>query len=167
MPLMDAPVVPNMNPAAAQTWSAVEFAMPRLLKFIDDLTEEQLFQVPAGFRNSIATLLCHIAGSELSFAHLLTGRQLSAEQKAEYFLGRNDGLLIEPKGETKESLRAKLDTGRAALKETLLQIQPEDLEKTFDGPNGNQATTRWFLTVIAIHPSLHMGQMLMVKQHLK
>jgi uncharacterized damage-inducible protein DinB len=165
MPLMDLPVVPNMNPAVAQTWCALEFAGQRLPKFIEDLTEEQLFQVPAGFRNSIATLLCHLAGTELSFAHTFTGRRMSDEQKAEYFLGRNDGLLIEPKGETKESLLAKLDIGRAALKEALLQV--EDLEKTFPGPGGNEATTRWFLTVIAIHPSLHLGQMQLVKQNLK
>jgi uncharacterized damage-inducible protein DinB len=167
MPLMDVPVVPNMNPAAAQTWSVLDFGRQSLLKLIEGLTEEQLFQVPAGFRNSIATLLCHIAASELSFAHVLTGSQISDEQKAAYFMGRNDGLLIEPKGETQESLLAKLDTARAAMKEALLQIAPEDLEKTFGRPDGMEATMRWYLAVIGFHASWHMGHMQMVKQHLK
>lgn len=167
MPLMDVPVVPNMNPAAAQTWSVLDFGRQNLLKLIEDVTAEQLFQVPAGFRNSIATLLGHIAGAEFSFAHLLTGRQLSDEQKAEYFMGRKDGLLIEPKGETKESLLAKLDTARAALKEALLRIAPEDLEKTFARPDGNQATMRWYLALIGFHTSWHLGHMQMVRQHLK
>lgn len=123
--------------------------------------------MPAGFRNSIATLLCHIAGSDMAFAHGLTGRTMSDELRAEYFLGRNDGLLIEPKGETKESLLAKLDKARAALKEALLQIASEDLDKTIERPNGMQVTLRWYLTVIGIHASVHIGHIQMVKQNLK
>lgn len=167
MALMDVPAVPDMNPAAAQVWYVLEFGRQGLQKAIEGLTEEQLFQVPAGFKNSVATLLCHIAGADMGFAHGLTGRTMSDELKAEYFIGRNDGLLIEPKGETKESLVAKLDKARTALKEALVQISPEDLDKTFDRPNGNQVTMRWYLTVIGFHASIHIGHIQMVRQNLK
>ncbi len=166
MPLLDVPGVPQMHPAAAEAWYVLEFGRERLLKEVEGLTEEQLFTVPAGFRNSIATLLCHIAGSDMAFAHNLSNRTMPDELKAEYFLGRNDNLLIEPKGETKESLLAKFDRSRAALKEALLQLTAEDVEKTLERPGGMQITMRWMLALVGYHATLHIGQIQMVKQHL-
>lgn len=159
--------VPNMNPTVTGYWHVLEHGKLGITNIIKDLTEAQLFEVPAGFRNSIATLLIHVAATEIGLATSLAGETLSPEAKAEYYIGRtDDGLLIEPKGETKESLLAKFDKARASLKEQLLKLTDADLERTITRPNGMQIPMRQYLGVYAAHPALHLGHMQYVKQNL-
>lgn len=164
---MDFQAVPNMNPTVLGFWHVLEHGKVGLTNAVKDLTDEQLFEVPAGFRNNIATILIHVAASETGLAHALAGQEISPEVRAEYFIGRtDDGLLIEPKGETKASLLAKFDRARGNLKEALLKLTEADLDRTITRPNGMQLPMRQYLSIYAAHPALHLGHIQYVKQSL-
>lgn len=164
---MDFQAVPNMNPTVTGYWHVLEHGKLGISNAVKDLADEQLFEVPAGFRNSIATLLIHVAATEVGLAHFLTGQTTSDELRAEYYIGRtDDGLLIEPKGETKASLLAKFDKARGLVKEALLKLTEADLERTITRPNGMQLPMRQYLAIYAAHPALHLGHIQYVKQNL-
>ncbi|HYF77146.1 MAG TPA: DinB family protein [Symbiobacteriaceae bacterium] len=164
---MDFQAVPNMNPTVVGIWHVLEFGKLGTANAIKDLTDEQLFAVPAGFRNSIATIIIHVAATEVGLAHTLAGQELPADLRSAYYMGRtDDGLLIEPKGETKESLLAKFDQARALLKEALLKLTDADLDRTLTRANGTQVPMRQLLGLYAAHPALHLGHIQYVKQAL-
>ncbi|MDF2629576.1 MAG: hypothetical protein K0R39_3407 [Symbiobacteriaceae bacterium] len=159
--------VPNMNPTVVGVWHVLEHGKLGLTNAIKDLTEEQLFELPAGFRNNIATLIMHVAATEAGFAYTLSGQQMAPEVRAEYYIGRtDDGLLIEPKGETRESLLAKFDKARELLKDALLRLTEADLERSISRANGMQLPMRQFLGIYGAHPALHLGHIQLIKQAL-
>jgi uncharacterized damage-inducible protein DinB len=166
MPVFDVPQDSGLDPVIAPYWSLAEFAKERMLKLIEGMTPEQLAQRPAGFNNSIATLVNHVAATEVNFSHLLLGRKVPDELAAEYLLDRPQSPLPQPEGETVESLTAKVEKARAILREALGTLRAGDLERLIDRPNGNQVSVRWLLTLMGYHISLHNGQMQMIKQHL-
>lgn len=167
MPRYDIAPEPGLDPVAAAVWNVLEFGKPHLLKQIEGLTPEQLAARPAGFKNSLATLVCHVAGSEISFAHTLLGREMPQELKDEYWMGRDGEYLRQAQGETVESLTAKLEKARAILKEALATVRAADLDRVITRPSGVEVTVRWLLALIAHHASLHIGQMQMLRQHLE
>lgn len=166
MSRLDVPVEASLGPVAAVVWNQLEFGRKGLLKQMEGLAPEQLAARPAGFKNSLAALLCHIAGSEVNFACILKGETFTDELKAEFFMGRVEGLLRQPEGESVESLTAKLNQSRAAMKEALAGLGEADLERVFPGPGGSEYTMRWLLALIPHHASMHLGQMQMLRQHL-
>lgn len=158
------PAHPEFHPYLAAVAASVEFAKSRASRFIKDLTPEQLDAVPAPFKNSIATLVLHIAATHVSFAHSLRGAQVPAELAAEFKLDQEGELLPAATGETVESLLEKLERGTALLIETLGQI--EDPQPEAEVPFGGEhtATNAFMLGVVTLHGHQHIGQILLLRQ---
>jgi len=165
--VIDFPQDPGLDLAVAPTWNVIEFARPRLYRLLEGLTPEQLATRPAGFGNSIASLVVHMAAAEVSFAYIIKGEPMPDELAAEFPVrGPSDTPLPEIQGETAISLAAKVEKARAILREALGSLTAGDLDKVLKFPFGAELTARWLLTLIPYHWATHHGQIQMIKQHL-
>ncbi|MDF2627385.1 MAG: hypothetical protein K0R39_1216 [Symbiobacteriaceae bacterium] len=162
---MDIQKEAGFDPAIAGIWYAYKFGRSRFERLLTGLTPEQLAARPAGFNNSIAALVLHVAGTEVGFAHLLWGQELPADLKAEFLMDQRGQTLPQPEGETVESLVAKLHKGEGMIKEALAGLKAEDLDREVS-PMGSPVTLRWLVSLVAYHATNHFGQLQMIKQHL-
>jgi len=147
--------------------AALDFGLGRLKDAIRDLTPEQLAAVPAGdsFKNSIATLVVHLAGTEVSFAYRFRGEAVPANLEAEYLLDKpHHPALPAPEGETAESLIAKLEKARAILSEAAAQLTDADLDREWQGPGGRKMTVRTLLAILPQHQGQHYGHIQYLKR---
>lgn len=165
MAAMDIQKEPGFDPTIAGVWYAYKFGRGRFDRLLAGLTPEQLAQRPAGFHNSIAALVLHVAGTEVGFAHLLWGTEVPEDLKAEFLLTQRAQTLPQPEGETAESLIAKLHKAEGMIKEALAGLKAEDLDRVVT-PMGSEVTLRWLLSLVSYHATNHFGQLQMIKQHL-
>jgi len=164
MPTMDVSVSADLAPFAAQALGAVEFGKARLLAALEGQSPEQLAAVPAGFSNSIASLVVHIAGTEVTMAHGILGRPLPDDLKAEYLRDRPQNPIPQPAGETVATLTAKREKALGILRQALAGLTAEDVAREVPlGPN-RSATVRWMLTALPNHQMQHFGQIQMIKK---
>jgi uncharacterized damage-inducible protein DinB len=166
VPTLDIERDTHMDERIAPIWDTVAFGTAQLLKVLDGLTPEQLLERPVGFKNSLAGLAVHLAGANISFAHLIHERQMDDELKSAYLLTGKLNEIQQPEGETFLSLIAKITTSNRILKEALREVNPADTARVLVRPSGYEVTIRWYLTLIAYHQSAHIGQMQMIRQHL-
>jgi|GEM_PF-996063 len=145
--------------------SDLDFATRQLKRHLKDLTPEQLTMVPDGLSNSIATIVVHMAGSEVYFAYSLLGKKVPDEHKTTFLMGQgDDGLLRPALGETVESLTAKLDQARAMLLESLVALADTNLDEELPWGKEAKATRRFYLSLLPYHFSSHTGQIQMVRK---
>lgn len=146
--------------------ASLDFGFGRVKGLIQDLTPEQLEAVPAGFSNSIATLIVHIYSLEARLGFGIPGKEVPADVAAE--LGLNlvrTQTLPEVKGETAASLLAKMEKSRGLLLEALGQMTEADLDREMQfGPR--KAPVRWVLSLLPEHQGQHFGHMQMIKKAL-
>jgi uncharacterized damage-inducible protein DinB len=161
------PAHPELHPYLAAVASSVEFGKNRLIQSMQGLTPEQLHATPAGFTNSVATLVLHVAAANVSFAHRLKGERVPDELKAVYKLDQPQSPLPVAVGETVESLTEKLERATALLIETLGSIKEPNLEQEIPFGKEHTATMPFVYGVISIHPTLHHGQIQMLLKALK
>lgn len=165
MPLFDVTKTPGIDPVVGAYLSTLDFGRPNLIKAIKNLTPEQLEQKPAKFKNSIATLVVHIAATEVSFAHRIMGQKMSDELKAE-FPPHTEELLPEIKGLTADDLVAKLEKSRAILMEVLKGLTAEDLRREIVANPERSMTVEFYVALLPIHFMSHAGHIQMLIQHL-
>lgn len=160
----DLSVPVDLNPFVAGVAASLDFGFRWIQALVEELTPEQLARVPAGFRNSIATLIVHTAGSEIYYAHRLTGTEIPDELKLEYLLDKPLSPLPAATGETAQSLIAKMVKAREVLLKAIARVSEADLlrEANF-GPD--QQGVRWVLSLLPNHQAMHLGQVLLIKQH--
>jgi uncharacterized damage-inducible protein DinB len=155
----------QLHPFVAGVASSLDFGHRWLQGVIKELTPEQLAALPTGFHNSIATLVVHIAGSEIYYAHRLMKADVPDNLKREYLLDKPLSPLPVAVGETPESLTAKLTTARQILLAAVAKVSEADLDREADyGPD--QQGIRWVLSLLPNHQAIHLGQVLLVRQHI-
>ncbi|HYF92802.1 MAG TPA: DinB family protein [Symbiobacteriaceae bacterium] len=165
MAVYDVQAEKGMDPTITGFWCAYAFGRGRFRRLLEGLTPEQLVQTPAGFNNSIAALVVHVAAAEVSFAHMIFGKEVPAELKADLLLDRPQSPLPQPADETVQSLAAKLERSERLIKEALSTLKAEDLDRELSF--GTQPLTmRWLLSLITYHATNHFGQLQMIKQRL-
>lgn len=155
----------DLHPFVAGVASSLDFGLRWLKGIVGDLTPEQLAKKPAGFHNSIATLIVHTAGSEIYYAHRLAGTEVPDDLKREYLLDKPLSPLPEPVGETAESLTAKMVKARAVLLGAMAGVSEADLAREA-GFGPDQQGVRWVLSLLPNHQAMHLGQILVIKQHI-
>jgi hypothetical protein len=143
--------------------ATLDFGLGRLKTVLEGLTPEQLTQVPAGLKNSIATLILHMCGTEINMAHRVTGKAVPVELKEALNLHLPQNPLPAATGETVASLLVKLDQARMLFKESISQLTDKDLEKEFEFPNGRKATYKYLCTLLPHHQGQHLGHIQYIK----
>jgi uncharacterized damage-inducible protein DinB len=165
MATLDIQKEPGFDPTIAGIWYAYKFGRSRFDQLLQGLSPEQLAQRPAGFHNSIAALVLHVASTEVGFAHLLWGTEVPADLQAEFQMEKRGQTLHQPEGETAETLVTKLHKAEGMIKEALAGLKAEDLDRVL-APMGSEVTMRWLLSLVSYHATNHFGQLQMIKQHL-
>ncbi|MFZ5815702.1 MAG: DinB family protein [Bacillota bacterium] len=164
MPTMDVTRHEGLHPAVGAYLSALDLGRSRLINSIKNLSPEQLEQRPAGFKNSIATLVVHCAATEVSFAHRIMGKPVPEELLAE-FPPHKEELLPVITGETAESLQAKLQKSRAILQEAVKGLTAADLTRVIQPAPDRSYTVEWLLALLPVHLMGHVGHIQMIRQH--
>jgi len=160
----DVSVPADLSPFVAGVAASLDFGSRWLKSLVGELTPEQLAKEPAGFRNSIATLIVHIGAAEIYYAQRLTGTDVPDDLKRDYLLGRPLSPLPAPAAETAESLTAKMVKAREVLLKAMAQVTEADLAREADfGPD--QQGVRWVLSLLPNHQAMHLGQILLLRQH--
>ncbi|MGE5673193.1 MAG: DinB family protein [Mycobacterium leprae] len=164
---MDVSVPADLHPFVAGVAASLDFGFTRMKAAIADLTPEQLAKKPEAFHNAIATLVFHVAGSEISFAHRIIGAEVPADLKAEYMLDvpHAQGLPA-PASATAESLTAQLTKAHQLLLANLARVTEADLAREIPFGPDRQVTLRWMLALLPNHAAQHMGHIQLIKQHL-
>jgi uncharacterized damage-inducible protein DinB len=147
--------------------AALDFGFDRVKDLIKDLTPEQLEAVPAGYRNSIATLIVHTYGLEARLAYKLRGQEVPEAVAAELLLNLpRTEVLPAVTGETAASLTAKMEKARGLLFETLGTLTEADLDREFEFGPGRKVPIRYALALLPQHQGQHYGHMQMIKKAL-
>jgi uncharacterized damage-inducible protein DinB len=165
MPTMDVTRFEGLDPVVATYLGTLDLGRSRLIAAIKNLTPEQLTKKAGNFRNSIATLVVHIAATEISFAHRIMGKPVPEELQAE-FPPHKEELLPEITGETVEGLLAKLEKSRAILQEAVQGLTAADLNREIALGPERAATVAWFLALLPVHLMAHTGHIQMLRQHI-
>jgi uncharacterized damage-inducible protein DinB len=162
--IMDLTVTPGLHPVVAHILAGVDFGRTRLSGTIKDLSPEQLIQAPVGFPNSIATLVVHIASTEVRLAHSLNGEPLPDDLAEEFLRNQPQNPLPQAKGETIESLQAKLTKSRSILLGALSRLSDPDLTREIVFNPDRSVTVRWILVLLTNHQMLHLGHIQMIRK---
>ncbi|BAD40738.1 DinB family protein [Symbiobacterium thermophilum] len=149
------------------------FGLRTIQGAIRDLTPEQLAFVPPGLANSIATLVLHVAATEVVVAEQVLGRRAAEDLRRAVLLDRYTPAPGAPipaadPGETAESLIGKLERARAEVLGALEALTPADLERTFPfRPGGRPQPLTFFLQLLPFHIASHYGQIALIKRFLR
>jgi len=161
----DLSVPADLSPFVAGVAASLDFGSRWLKGLVGELTPEQLAKEPAGFRNSIATLVVHIGAAEIHYAHQLTGIEVPDDLEREYLMEVPPNPLPAAAAETAESLTAKLEKARAILLRAMARVTEADLAREAEfGPD--QQGVRWVLSLLPNHQAMHLGQILLLRKHL-
>jgi uncharacterized damage-inducible protein DinB len=163
---MDVEIPAGSEPQVAMASASLEAGQRRIFDLIAPLTPEQLEQVPAGLANSIATLVVHVAATELRMASRLRGpgAEIPAAQRAAYRLDLPQNPLPAISGETADTLRNKAVQARALLREAFAGLRAADLGRELAAGPDRTITPRWMLVMLPLHQVQHYGQMQMVRR---
>lgn len=147
--------------------SALDFGFTRVKDLVKDLTPEQLEAVPAGFSNSIATLIIHTYGLEGRLSFTLKGQQVPEDVAADLLLNLpRTQTLPAVTGQTAESLLAKMEKAHGLLLETFSTLTEEDLKRELPMGPGRTVAAKFMVTLLPQHQGQHYGHMQMVKKAL-
>lgn len=163
---MDVKTYPDMHPAAGFALGALDFGRGRLIAAIEELTPEQLSARPHPFNNDIATLINHIAATEVRFSHMIQGKPLSDELEAQFLLNQPQSPLPRPEGETVASLKAKLETSMQHVTEMLKNVSEEDFARVIPAGPDRSFTVQWMVALLPLHQQQHLGQIQMLRKHI-
>lgn len=152
---------------AAGIAAALDFGFARVKGFVKDLTPAQLEAVPAGYSNSIATLIIHTYGLEGRLSYSLRGQQVPEAVAAELLLNLpRTQTLPEVKGETAESLLAKMEKAHGLLLATLAELTEADLDREMPMGPDRKVQARYMLSLLPQHQGQHYGHMQYIKKAL-
>jgi uncharacterized damage-inducible protein DinB len=145
-------------------------ARRRLLRDLEGMRRESLDAIPLWGRNSIGTLLYHVAAIELDWAYadLLEGSQGFPDGTEDWFpvdVRERDGRLT-PVVEPLQRHLDRLEWTRSRFLEVLGGLTDPDLERTFsngDDENGGS----WILHHLLQHEAEHRGQIAEIRTALE
>lgn len=152
---------PGLPPALAVHYGLIENGFQRLTRLVANMTPAELeYLGPAGNRNSTATLLAHLALTDLDYLHCLKGEPVPADLAARFGpYHTEEGLLPPVTGRTVDDLLAQyaevIDLGRDYLR----GLADSDAGRTVTVEWWSQpATLRYVLWHMAGHSMFHQGQ---------
>lgn len=166
MSAIDLKTYDHLGPAADLTLGSLNFGRALLKGTIKDLTPEQLAAKPANFKNDIATLVVHIAATEVLFSHLIMGREIPESLAADYLLDQQGETLPRAEGETVESLISKLDAAFEYVHEMLKGLSEDDMPRIIEAGPGRKFSVRWMIGLLPMHQLLHRGHIQMLRNRL-
>lgn len=149
------------EPQLSLLFGQIESAEQWLTWLIEDCTPAELtYRGPAGDRNSIATLVLHIAGCNLKWLYELFQREpVPAPLRERFLFHDDDGPMPEMTGYSADQLLALHRESVARLREYLLTLSDGDLDRRISMGPDMEATVRWGLWHLAEHSMLHQGHM--------
>ncbi len=145
-------------------WAA-ETVRARTLRTIDGLTGEQLDLRSPASRNSIATLLYHVAHAEVWWLELLHGAGRDADIKdllPHAYPAGMEHPLPEVSGEPPVRHVVRLATTRAVFLEHFRSIDGEEFRRPRERA-GHVISPLWVLQHVAEHEAHHRGQMALIR----
>lgn len=128
-------------------------------KAIGQLSDDQLFAIPAEGSNSIAVIVQHMAGNMQSrWTNFLTedGEKSWRSRDREF----------EPTNQDRKTLEGEWEKGWSCLLDTLKSLAPEDLEKEIS-IRGEKLTAYDAIIRQLMHYSSHVGQIVYAAKVLK
>ncbi|CAL1518290.1 DinB family protein [Chitinophaga sp. MM2321] len=114
-------------------------------------SEEALWRVPTGIKNSAGTLTLHLCGNLQHFIGAVLGQTGYVRNRELEFSARNI---------PKEELLLQIGATRRIVLTVILALSPEDLEKIYTERvlAGELTTTGHFLVHLLAHLGYHLGQ---------
>ena len=153
-------------PELALGLAALEDARRRTRAAVAGLDQATLDWEPPASRNSIGTLLYHIAATEMEWlsVELLGGRELSSAVAHLLPHGVRDeqGALVRVRGETAEDHLARLDATRGHLVAALEAMSAEEWRRPRPSVGGT-VTPAWVLHHLGQHEAEHRGQIQLLR----
>lgn len=149
------------EPQLSLLFGQIEMAQQFLTWLIRRCPPSELeYRGPAGDRNSIATMVLHIAGTNLQWVYKLFLNQPIPDHLKERFLFHDgESVMPEVTGLTADELLARHQESVEHVRQYLLTLTDADLDRRVSmGPNAD-ATFRWGLWHLAEHSMLHQGHM--------
>jgi uncharacterized damage-inducible protein DinB len=153
-------------PELALGLAALEDARRRTRATVTSLNESTINWEPPASRNSIGTLLYHIAATEMEWlsVELLGGRELSSAvaQLLPHGVRDEQGALVRVRGETAEDHLARLDATRRHLVAALEAMSDAEWRRPRPTAQGT-VTPAWVLHHLAQHEAEHRGQIQLLR----
>lgn len=152
---------PDLSPALATPFSLIEHAFRRLTNLVKEMSHAELeYRGPDGTINSTATLLAHLAHTDLEYFHQIMGMPIPPELEAEYGPGRApDDTLPVVTGQTATELLARYRDVLDLVRSYLMTQTDSDALRSVTIPWWPEpATVRYVLWHIAGHSMFHQGQ---------
>lgn len=122
---------------------------------IRTLPAEALDWSPGAEMNSIGVLAAHVAGSELYWIGDIAGQTPT---------GRVRELEFRTHGLDQDALQRLLDAALALARETLQNLNPQELDQVHSTPDGRTVTAGWALLHALEHAGLHTGHIQLTAQ---
>lgn len=165
---LDVRLDPILPPLVALLWGQIEDARRQLQELVAGMDQPALeYRGPTGDDNSTASLLAHLALSDLSFARHCFGTEIPVDVRARFGPNRDEaGRLPVVTGVPAAELLDRVDTAHGYLRRGMAGLQDTDLDRVLPLFRGNDGTLRWVLWHVADHHMLHQGQIRTLKRHL-
>ena len=138
-----------------------------LLNLIQDLTVEELNEIPAGFNNNIIWNVAHLTAAQQGVCYLRAGLDLKIEEQ--YFL------FYKPESKPEQFVNAEeVEKIKQMLLSTLDQLQADHQQNVFT--NYIPWTTRYGVNIknieealdfLPFHEGLHLGYIMALKRVVK
>jgi len=137
-----------------------EMAREQLHKWVDPLTNEQLWRKPYPYGNSVGHLILHLTGN-LSY-------YIGARVAETGYVRNRDLEFTDPKPRPKEEVLAAFDRTIAMVVETIRKQKPEDWLKEYSAEREPEAKERFNIFLrSAGHAYHHVGQIIYLANELK
>lgn len=161
---------PGLDPALAVPFGLMENAFRRLTHLVKGTSVDELeYTGPPGNHNSIATLIAHIARTDLEYLHCIMGVPVAPELEAEFGPDRTEDDHLPPvAGQTAAELlgrcRRVLEMTRAYLQ---TQTEADAIRPVTVPWWPEPATLRYVLWHMAGHSMFHQGQIRRLREWYK
>lgn len=147
------------DPQLSLLYGQIDTAQQFLFWLIQRCTPDELeYRGPAGDRNSIASLVLHIAGCNLQWVFKVLQRQpIPADLQERFICHEGEGPLPEVRGLSAQELMDRHRETVGMVKAYMLTLRDTELDRVVSlGPRVD-ASVRWGLWHLAEHSMLHQG----------
>ncbi|PHR73632.1 MAG: hypothetical protein COA67_02585 [Lutibacter sp.] len=140
------------------------FNRTTLLYFLENLSTEQLFTIPKGFKNNIIWNIAHILITEQMLTYSLSGLDLPVDTKFVKLYGKGSIPTGEISKEEVEEVKTQLIP---AVKQTKIDYEKGMFENFKEYPTSTGITLKNIDDAIAFnafHEGIHLGMILSIKK---
>ena len=167
---MDAKVLKSkefkeLSSRVALWYSIMQEMRERLLRIIEDLTQEELDYTSNERKvETIGTLLLHIAGVEWGWIFGdIDGQEMEFEKFKHAFALRPEVNIPQLEGQKLQFYIDTLNETRQEVYQRLKKFKDDDLDKIVES-EGKKYSIEWILFHLIEHEAMHIGQILLLKR---